>query len=47
MDEIRDAYKEMYKSELIDDAKEKTEADYQLGLTLLTQKQKRKFNLFI
>ena len=38
MDEIRDAYKEMYKTELVDDLKEKTEGDYQLGLTILAQK---------
>ena len=38
MDEIRDAYKEMYKTDLVDDLKEKTEADYQLGLTMLAQK---------
>lgn len=38
MDEIRDAYKEMYKTDLVDDLKEKTEGDYQLGLTMLAQK---------
>ena len=38
MDEIRDAYKEMYKTDLVDDLKEKTEGDYQLGLTILAQK---------
>ena len=38
MDEIRDAYKEMYKTDLIDDIKEKTEGDFQLGLTILAQK---------
>ena len=38
MDEIRDAYKEIYKTDLIDDIKEKTEGDYQLGLTILAQK---------
>lgn len=38
MDEIRDAYKEIYKTELVDDLKEKTEGDYQLGLTILAQK---------
>ena len=38
MDEIRDAYKELYKTELIDDLKEKTEGDFQLGLSILAQK---------
>ena len=38
MDEIRDAYKEIYKTDLIDDIKDKTEGDYQLGLTILAQK---------
>jgi hypothetical protein len=38
MDEIRDAYKEMYKTDLVDDLKEKTEGDYQLGLKILAQK---------
>ena len=38
MDEIRDAYKELYKTDLIDDLKEKTKGEYQLGLTILAQK---------
>ena len=38
MDEIRDAYKELYKSDLIEDLKEKTKGEYQLGLTILAQK---------
>ena len=38
MDEIRDVYKELYKTDLIDDIKEKTEDDFQLGLTILAQK---------
>ena len=38
MDEIRDAYKELYKTEFIDDLKEKIEGDLQLGLCILAQK---------
>ena len=38
MDEIRDAYKELYKTDLIDDLKENTKGEYQLGLTILAQK---------
>ena len=38
MDEIREAYKELYKTDLIDDLKDKTKNEYQLGLTLLAQK---------
>jgi hypothetical protein len=38
MDEIRYAYKELYKTELVDDIKENTKDDYQLGLTILAQK---------
>ena len=38
MDEIRDAYKELYNTELIDDIKNKTNGDFQLGLTILAQK---------
>ena len=38
MDEIRDAYKELYKTDLIEDLKEKTKGEYQLGLTILAQK---------
>ena len=38
MDEIRDAYKELYKSDLVEDLKEKTKGEYQLGLTILAQK---------
>ena len=38
MDEIRDAYKELYKTELVDDLKEKTKGDFQLGLSILAQK---------
>ena len=38
MDEIRDAYKELYRADLIDDLKEKTKGEYQLGLTILAQK---------
>ena len=38
MDEIRYSYKELYKTELVDDIKENTKDDYQLGLTILAQK---------
>lgn len=38
MDEIRDAYKELYRNDFIDDLKEKTSGEYQLGLTILAQK---------
>ena len=38
MDEIRYAYKDLYKTDLIDDIKENTKDDYQLGLTILAQK---------
>ena len=38
MDEIRDAYKELYKTDLIEDLKQKTKGEYQLGLTILAQK---------
>jgi len=38
MEEIRDAYKELYKNDLIEDLKENTKDDYQLGLTILAQK---------
>ena len=39
MDEIRDSYKELYKTELIDDLKEKIEeGDFQIGLSILAQK---------
>ena len=38
MDDIRDSYKELYKTELIDDLKEKTSDDFQLGLSILAQK---------
>ena len=38
MDEIRDSYKDLYKTDLIDDLKDKTKEDYQLGLTILAQK---------
>ena len=38
MDEIRDSYKELYNTELVDDIKEKFEGDYQLGLTILAEK---------
>lgn len=38
MDEIREAYKELYKTDLIDDLKDKTKDEYQLGLTILAQK---------
>ena len=38
MDEIREAYKELYKTDLIDDLKSKTKDEYQLGLTILAQK---------
>ena len=38
LDEIKDAYKELYNTELIDDIKNKTEGDFQLGLTILLQK---------
>ena len=39
MDEIRDAYKELYNTDFINDLKEKTSGDYQLGLTILAQKE--------
>ena len=38
MDEIRDSYKELYNTELVEDLKEKFEGDYQLGLTILAEK---------
>ena len=38
MDEIRDSYKELYKTDLIEDLKDKTKDEYQLGLTILAQK---------
>ena len=38
MDEIRDSYKELYNTNLVDDIKEKFEGDYQLGLTILAEK---------
>lgn len=38
MDEIRDSYKELYNVELLDDIRNKTEGDLQLGLSLLAQK---------
>ena len=38
MSEIRDSYKELYNTNLVDDIKEKFEGDYQLGLILLAQK---------
>lgn len=38
MDDIRDSYKELYKTDLIDDLKEKTSDDFQLGLSILAQK---------
>ena len=38
MDEIREEYKELYKTDLIDDLKDKTKDEYQLGLTLLAKK---------
>lgn len=38
MDEIRDSYKELYNTELLEDLKEKYEGDYKLGLTILAEK---------
>ena len=38
MDEIRDSYKELYNTELVEDLKEKYEGDYKLGLTTLAEK---------
>ena len=38
MDEIRDSYKELYNTELVEDLKEKYEGDYKLGLTILAEK---------
>ena len=38
MDEIRDSYKELYNIELIDDIKNNTKDDFQLGLSILVQK---------
>jgi len=38
MNEIREAYKELYNSELLDDLKTKTSGNYQIGLTILAQK---------
>ena len=38
MDEIRDSYKELYNIELIDDIKNNTKGDLQLGLSILIQK---------
>jgi hypothetical protein len=38
MDEIKDAYKELYGVELIDDIKKETKGDFQLGLSILIQK---------
>ena len=38
LNDIKDAYKELYNTELIDDIKNKTEGDFQLGLTILLQK---------
>ena len=38
MDEIRDSYKELYNVELIDDIKNNTKDDFQLGLSILVQK---------
>ena len=38
MDEIRDAYKELYGNELVDDIKKNTSGDFQLGLTILAEK---------
>jgi annexin A7/11 len=38
MDEIRDSYKELYNIELIEDIKNHTKGDFQLGLSILVQK---------
>jgi annexin A7/11 len=38
MDEIRDSYKELYNIELIEDIKNNTKGDFQLGLSILVQK---------
>ena len=38
LDEIKDAYRELYNVELIDDIKGQTEGDFQIGLSILLQK---------
>ena len=38
LDEIKDAYKELYNVELIEDIKNETKGDFQLGLSILLQK---------
>ena len=38
LDEIKDSYKELYNSELIDDIKKKTNDEFQIGLTTLIEK---------
>ena len=38
MDEIRDSYKELYFTDLVDDIKNNFNGDYQLGLTILAKK---------
>ncbi len=40
LEEIKDAYRDLYNVELIDDIKSKTEGDFQLGLSILIQKIK-------
>jgi hypothetical protein len=38
LNDIKDAYKELYNTELIDDIKNNTDGDFQIGLSILIQK---------
>ena len=38
LNDIKDAYKELYNAELIDDIKNNTDGDFQIGLSILIQK---------